>query len=61
MVRSEVKVLRRQDLNRKRFGKIAWSNFERAKHDPKGGGQESGVILPAQPCNLCLTTWKVVR
>ncbi len=51
MVRSEVKDLRRQEANRYRFDKIAWSNFERAKHGPKGVGQEarstksSGTIL----------------
>ena len=46
---SELKKLRWQEANRYRFGKIAWSNFERAKHGPQGEGQEPAVILPAQP------------
>jgi hypothetical protein len=42
-----------EDLNRKKFDKIAGSDFERAKRDPERSewaeGRMPGVILPSPP------------
>jgi hypothetical protein len=38
-----------REMRTEEYDKIAWSDFERARHGPKGAGQEPGVISLPRP------------